>query len=51
VRWVHGLHHLSLLNNGLELFSIVGFPWLHHINSLANVIMEAKVRTVKRQRQ
>jgi hypothetical protein len=31
----------------LELFSIVGFPLLHHIPSLADGTMEAKLRTSK----
>jgi hypothetical protein len=26
-----------MLNSGLALFSIVGFPWLHHIPSLVDV--------------
>jgi len=34
VRWVHYLHHSALLKSGLELYSIVGFPWLQHIPSL-----------------
>jgi hypothetical protein len=25
-----------------ELFSIVGFPWLHHIQTLADVTMETR---------
>jgi hypothetical protein len=27
VRWMQYLHHSALLNNGLGLFSIDGFPW------------------------
>jgi hypothetical protein len=42
VRWMHYLHHLALLNNGLGLFSIVGFPWLHCASSLADVSVEIK---------
>jgi hypothetical protein len=40
------LHHLALRINGLGLFIIVGFPWLHHIVSLADVTMEAKAYTL-----
>jgi hypothetical protein len=39
--------HSALLNNGLGLFSIVGFPWLDHIPSLADFAMETKVCTFK----
>jgi hypothetical protein len=46
VKWMHYLHHSAMLNNGLELFSIVGLPWLHHIPSLADVTMETKACTV-----
>jgi hypothetical protein len=45
LRWMHYLHHSALLNNGLGLFSIVGFTWLHHIPSLANFATETKVCT------
>jgi hypothetical protein len=31
-----------VLNSGLGLFSIVGFPWLHHIPALADVTMGTK---------
>jgi hypothetical protein len=41
--WMHYLHHSAFLNNGLGLFSIVGFPWLHHILSLADIALETKV--------
>jgi hypothetical protein len=37
---MHYLHHSALLNSGLGLFGIVGFPWLHHTPSLADVTME-----------
>jgi hypothetical protein len=30
----------------LGLFSIVGFPWLHHTSSLFDVTMEIKARTL-----
>jgi hypothetical protein len=29
----------ALLISGLELFNIVGFPWLHHIPSSADAAM------------
>jgi hypothetical protein len=41
------LNHSALLNNELGLFSIVGFPWLHHITSLADGTMETMVCTSK----
>jgi hypothetical protein len=31
------LHHSALLYSGLGLFSIVGFPWFHHIPSFPDV--------------
>jgi hypothetical protein len=40
LRWLHCLHHSALLKSGFELFSIVGFPWLHHIPSLVHVTTE-----------
>jgi hypothetical protein len=46
VWWMHYPHHLASLNNGLGLFSIVGFPWLHHTSSLADVTMEIKACTL-----
>jgi hypothetical protein len=39
VRWMQSLYHSALLNSGLGLFSIVGFAWLHHKTSLADVTM------------
>jgi hypothetical protein len=36
------LHHSALLKNWIGLFRIVGFPRLHHIQSLADVTMETK---------
>jgi hypothetical protein len=36
------LHLTDLINNWLLLFSIVGFPWLHHIKPLADVSIETK---------
>jgi hypothetical protein len=36
---------LALLSNGLGLLSIVGFPWLQHIQSLADVTMVTKAYT------
>jgi hypothetical protein len=38
--WMHC--HSALLNNGLGLISIVCFPWLHHIPSLADITTETK---------
>jgi hypothetical protein len=46
LRWMHHLHHSALLNNGLELFSIVGFPWLCHMPSTADVTMETTACTL-----
>jgi hypothetical protein len=43
VWWIHYLHHSALLSNGLGLFSVFGFPWLHHTPYLANITMEIKV--------
>jgi hypothetical protein len=45
VWWMHYLHHSALLKNELGLFSIVGFPRLHHTTSLADVTM--KIKTLK----
>jgi hypothetical protein len=42
---MHYLHHSALLNNGLELFNTVGFPWLYHIPSLADFAIETTVCT------
>jgi hypothetical protein len=42
---MHYLHHSGLLNNGLGLINAAGFPWLHHMPSLATAIMETKVCT------
>jgi hypothetical protein len=42
VKRMHYLHHSALPSSGLGLFSIVGFPWLHHMLSSAYVIMEPK---------
>jgi hypothetical protein len=39
---MHYLHHAAFLNSRLVLFSIVGFPWLRHTPSVANVTMEVK---------
>jgi hypothetical protein len=36
----------SLASNGLGLFSIVGYPWLHHKQSLADVSTETKACTL-----
>jgi len=33
----------ALLVSGLGLFSVVGFPWLHHTPSSADVTMGTKV--------
>jgi hypothetical protein len=33
------MHHSALLNNRLRLIGIVGFPWLHHVPSLADVMV------------
>jgi hypothetical protein len=46
LRWMHYLHHSALFKNEMGLFSIVGFPWLHHIPSLADVTMESKACTL-----
>jgi hypothetical protein len=46
MRWMQYLHHSALFNNGLELFSIVGFPWLHHTQSSADVTIETKACTL-----
>jgi hypothetical protein len=46
VRWMQYLHHSALLNNGLGLFSIVWFPWLHHIQYFADVTMETNACTL-----
>jgi hypothetical protein len=46
LRLMHYLHHSALLDNGLGLFSIVGFPWLHHTPSLADVTTETKACTL-----
>jgi hypothetical protein len=45
LRWIHYLHQSALLNDGLGLLSVVSFPWLHHIPSIADVTMETKVYT------
>jgi hypothetical protein len=36
----------ALLCSGLELFSIVGFPWLHHIPPLEDVTMDITACTL-----
>jgi hypothetical protein len=36
----------ALLKNELGLVNIVGFPWLHHIPSLADETMKTKVCTL-----
>jgi hypothetical protein len=35
-------NHSALLNSGLGLFSIVGFPWLHHLPSLVGLTVVTK---------
>jgi hypothetical protein len=47
VRLMQYLQHSALLNNGLGLFSIVGFPKLHHTPSLTDITMETKTCTSK----
>jgi hypothetical protein len=37
----------SLLNYRLGLFSVVRFPWLHHIPSLADGTMKTQLNDVK----
>jgi hypothetical protein len=37
---------LALLESGLELFSVVGFPWLHSIPPSADVTIEIKACTL-----
>jgi hypothetical protein len=39
------LHHSASLNNLLGLKMSVGFPWLHHTPSLADVTMETEACT------
>jgi hypothetical protein len=46
VRRMQYLHHSALLDNGLGLFSIAGFPWSHHMQYLADVVMETKACTL-----
>jgi hypothetical protein len=50
VRQIHYLHHAALLNSGLGLFSIVEFPSLHRVPSLADVTMKAKACAVGQKR-
>jgi hypothetical protein len=35
LRWTQYLDHPALINSGLGLICVVGFPWLHHIPFLA----------------
>jgi hypothetical protein len=46
VSWIHYLPYSALLNNRLGLFSIVGFPWVHHIPPLTNVTMDTNACTL-----
>jgi hypothetical protein len=46
VMWIHYLHHAALLKNGLELFSIVRFPTLHHTQTLGDITMEITACTL-----
>jgi hypothetical protein len=46
VKWMQYLKHSAFFNNGLGLYDIVGYPWLHHIQSLAHITMETKACTL-----
>jgi hypothetical protein len=46
VRWMHYPYHSALLNNGMGLFSIIGFPRIQHTSSLADVTMDIKACTL-----
>jgi hypothetical protein len=46
LRWMHYLHYSASPDNGLELFSIVGYPWLYHIQTLDDVSMGIKACTL-----
>jgi hypothetical protein len=45
LKWIQCLHNSTLLNNGLGFKSVVGFSWLHHILSVADVSMETNACT------
>jgi hypothetical protein len=45
LRWMHYLHHLALLSNGLGLFSIFWYPWILNIPSLVDFAIEIKACT------